>query len=122
LGVLIVGALGLVISGCSLNKVTERSRISFSGGDIEFILTSVGSAMDGEKYELKFKNNGKTQTFFTGWNFSEFHAVERNGKFAIQMCRGQIDHAEPIAIGNPENMKLVRLDLSWNCLDKSHEA
>ena len=62
------------------------------------------------------------QVFFRGANFSEFHVGERDGKLVIQMCRGWIDHAEPILTGNAKDPQLERLNLDWNCLDKSHEA
>jgi hypothetical protein len=102
--------------------VTERATVPFSAGPVEFVRTSVGSAIDGEEYELKFHNGGKTQTFFKGRNFTEFHPAERNGKFAIQICHGSIEQADPILIGEGENLRVVRLDIDWNCQDKSHDA
>lgn len=93
-----------------------------SGGKTKLVRTSVGSAIDGEKIELIFDNDGKHQRLFSGWNFSEFQAGERGGKLTIQMCKGWIEHAEPIAVGTGEQLRLVRLDLDWNCVDKSHEA
>ena len=83
------------------------------------MITSVGSAIDGEKYQLTFTGGKKPQTFFTGWNFTEFHAAQRAGRVQIQMCRGHIEQADPIAISDTE---LVWPDIDSNCLDKSHEA
>ena len=104
------------------STVTHRELIPFSGGKVELVITSVGSALGDEKYELKFDNGGTSQTFFRGANFSEFRAAERGAKFAIQMCKGFIERAEPIGIGQGERFKVVRLDLNWNCVDPRHEA
>ena len=111
----------LLLTACG-STVTHRERIPFSKGAVELVITSVGSALGDEQYELKFDNGGKSQTFFRGANFSEFHAFERGAKFNIQMCKGFIDHAEPIGIGNGEKFALVRLDLNWNCIDPRHEV
>jgi hypothetical protein len=110
-----------VVAGCS-NTVTHRQQVPFSQGSATLVITSVGGALGEERYELSYNNGSHAQTFFRGANFSEFHAGERDGKFAIRMCRGWIDHAEPILVGNPKDPQLVRLNLDWNCLDKSHEA
>jgi hypothetical protein len=109
----------LLMLGACGNTVTHQERIPFSHGNVELVITSVGSAIDGEKYQLIFQNGKRPQIFFTGWNFTEFKAAERNGKLSIQMCRGHIDHAEAIAVTDTE---LIWPDLNWNCLDKSHEA
>jgi hypothetical protein len=109
------------LAGCS-ETVTHRERIPFSRGNVELVITSVGSALGDERYELKFMNGSEAQTFFRGANFSEFQATERDGKFAIQMCKGWIDLAEPIGVGESDNFNVVRLDLNWNCLDKRHAA
>ena len=115
---LLAAVAGLALAGCQ-GTVTHRERIPFSGGDVELLITSVGSATDGEKYELTFNGGKKRQLFFSGWNFREFHAVERDGKFQIQMCEGHIEEADPIAI---TDTRPVWPDLNWNCIDKSHEA
>jgi hypothetical protein len=104
------------------STVTHRQRIPFSQGAAELVVTSVGSALGEEKYELSYDNGTRKQVFFRGANFSEFHVGERDGKLVIQMCRGWIDHAEPILTGNAKDPQLERLNLDWNCLDKSHEA
>jgi hypothetical protein len=114
--------MSLVTASCAADKVTENRDIPLSVGKVKLVRTSVGSAIDGEKIELIFDNGGKQQRFFTGWNFSEFQTGEREGKLAIQMCKGWIEHAEPIAVGTGEQLKLVRLDLNWNCVEKRHEA
>lgn len=117
-----IGAsLVLMIGGCS-ETVTHRENVATPFGKVELIITSVGSALDGERYELKYRNGSKDQTFFTGWSFSEFKPEERDGKFLIQMCTGWIEHAEPILIRGGESLRLVRLNIDWNCLDKRHEA
>ena len=121
-GALPLALLCCIAASCSADKVTESREIPFSGGSFRLIRTSVGSAMDGEKIELIFDGNGRKQVFFRGWDFSEFNTNEQDGKLAIQMCRGWIDHAEPISVGSPENLRLVRLNLNWNCSDKSHDA
>ncbi|MGZ2411150.1 hypothetical protein ACUXST_000547 [Sphingomonas sp. F9_3S_D5_B_2] len=108
----------LALSGCQ-DTVTHRERIRFSRGSVELVITSVGSAIDGEKYQLAFNRGEKSQTFFTGWDFSEFHVAERTGRIQIQMCKGHIEQADPIAITDTD---LVWPELNWNCLDKSHEA
>jgi hypothetical protein len=115
----IVGTLAL---GACHNTVTHRESIAFSHGKAELVITSVGSALGEEKYELSYNNGDHTQTFFRGANFSEFHTGERDGILVIQMCRGRIDHAEPILAGNPKDPQIERLNLDWNCLEKSHEA
>ncbi|WP_156029848.1 hypothetical protein [Sphingomonas sp. URHD0057] len=118
----IIAALGLLaLSGCQ-GTVMHRESIPFSQGTAELVITSVGGALGEEKYELKYRNGDHTETFFRGANFSEFHAGERDGKFVIQMCKGWIDHAEPILYGNRRNPQFVRLNLDWNCRDKSHAA
>ena len=109
------------LAGCG-ETVTHRERIPFSRGNVELVITSVGSALGEERYELKFMNGNHAQTFFRGANFSEFKSAERDGKFAIQICKGWIDHAEPIGVGEGENFDVIRLDLNWNCLDKRHDA
>ena len=106
------------MSGCH-GTVTHRETIPFSRGSVELVITSEGSGIDGEKYQLTFNGGKKPQTFFTGWNYSEFHVAEHSGRIQIQMCKGHIEKADPIAITNTE---LVWPDLNWNCLDKSHEA
>ena len=108
----------LAMSGCH-GTVTHRETIPFSRGSVELVITSEGSGIDGEKYQLTFNGGKKPQTFFTGWNYSEFHVAEHSGRIQIQMCKGHIEKADPIAITNTE---LVWPDLNWNCLDKSHEA
>jgi hypothetical protein len=111
----------LALAGCR-ETVTHRQRIPFSHGNAELVITSVGGALGEERYELSYNNGSRKQTFFRGANFAEFNTGERDGKFVIQICRGWIDHAEPILVGNPKDPQLVRLNLDWNCLDKSHEA
>ena len=113
---ILVAALSL--AGCQ-ETVTHRERIPFSPGPIELIISSHGSAIDGEKYELSFNDGNKTQVFFKGWNFSEFHAAERGGRVQIQMCKGHIEEADPIAVGATD---LIWPELNWNCVDKSHQA
>jgi hypothetical protein len=114
----VVAAASVLLFGCD-GTVTRRERVPFSRGSVELVITSVGSAIDGEKYELIFNNGGKTETFFKGWNFSEFHVVERAGRLQIQMCKGHIEQADPIAVRDTE---LIWPDLNWNCPDKSHET
>ena len=121
-GALSLAFIWCLTASCAANKVTESRAIPFSGGSVRLIRTSVGSAIDGEEIELIFDGNGKRQVFFRGWNFSEFNTREQGGRLTIQMCKGWIDHAEPISVGNPENLRLVRLNLNWNCSDKSHDA
>lgn len=89
---------------------------------MELTISSVGGALGEERYELEFRNGSKTQSFFRGSNFSEFNAAQTGNKFGIQLCKGSIDHAEPIGVGEGENFKVVRLSLDWNCADKSREA
>jgi len=110
----------LLTSSCAADKVTEARDIPLSTGKVKLVRTSVGSAIDGEKIELIYGSNGKP--FFVGWNFSEFQTAEREGKLVIQMCKGWIEHAEPILVGTGSQSKLMRLDLDWNCQDKSQEA
>ena len=109
-------------TGCS-ETVTHKEKIPFSKGVVDLEVTSVGGALGDEQYKLTFDNGGNPQTFFRGSNFSEFHAGQRGGKFAIQMCKGWIDRAEAIGVGRSEaNFEIVRLDLDWNCKEKAHEA
>jgi hypothetical protein len=117
-----LATMSMLAASCAADKVTESRDIPLSEGKVRMVRTSVGSAIDGEKIELIFDDGGKQQRFFTGWNFNEFQAGEREGKLAIQMCKGWIEHAEPIAVGAGDQLKLVRLDLNRNCVDKSHEA
>ena len=114
-------SVAALLSACS-ETVTHRERIAFSKGAVELVITSVGSALGEERYELKFNNGGKIQTFFRGANFSEFNALEQEGKFTIQLCKGWIDLAEPIGLGENEDFEVVRLNLDWNCKDKRHEV
>lgn len=117
-----LAVLALALPSCR-SAVTERRAIQFSGGQIELVRTSIGSALGEERIELIHENNGDRRTFFEGANFSEFNVSERSGKLHIQMCRGFIEKAEPILLGNPEaTFRLVRLDLDWNCRDKSQET
>ncbi len=111
----------LVLSSCG-GTVTHRETIPFSRGKVELVITSVGGALGDERYELSFKNGNDTQTFFQGANFSEFAAAQKGSKLAIHLCNGFIDRAEPIGIGQGENYDIVRLDLDWNCADKSRES
>ena len=113
-----VAATALV--SCS-ETVTHREQIPFSHGKVELVITSSGGALGNESYTLRFKKGGKTQTFFRGVNFGEFAVAQKGEKLAIHLCRGQIDHAEPIGVGG-EDFDVVRLDLDWNCTDKSREA
>lgn len=114
--------LALSLQSCS-STVTERRAIQFSSGQIELVRTSVGSALGEERIKLIHRNDSDSRTFFEGANFSEFNVGERNGKLHIQMCGGFIEKAEPILVGNPEaTFRLVRLDLDWNCRDKSRET
>jgi hypothetical protein len=108
----------LALAGCR-DTITRREKIPFSRGPVELVITSVGSAIDGEKYQLTFNGGKKPQTFFTGWNFTEFHVAEQSGRIQVQMCRGHIEQADPIAITDTE---LVWPELNWNCIDKSHQA
>ena len=114
-------ALPLILFGCAA-EVTHRQTVPFSKGHLELVVSSVGGALGEERYELKFQNQGEPRTFFRGANFSEFNVAERGGKLAIQMCRGLIDHAEPIGISSGDTFQLVRLDLDWNCKEKSREV
>ncbi len=115
----VIPASMVFLTACG-SAVAHRERIPFSGGEVELVITSVGSALGDEKYELKFDNGGKSQTFFIGANFSEFRASERGSKFSIQMCKGFIDHAEPIGVDQGEKFDVVPLDLDWNCADPRH--
>ena len=111
----------LALAGCG-ETVTHREMIPFSRGKVELVITSAGGALGEERYELMFRNGNETQTFFRGTNFAEFVATQKGNKFGIQLCRGSIDHAEPIGVGQGENFNVVRLDLDWNCTDKSRES
>ena len=99
-------ALVAQIGGCT-ETVTQREIVKTSIGDLTLVVTSVGTALDGERYDLTFRNGSKEQTFFTGWDFAEFHAGERNGKLLLQMCHGWIERAEPISVG-----QLTRVDFT----------
>jgi len=114
-------ALALLVAGCS-DKVTHREKLKTSFGEVTFVISSVGTAIDGERYDLIFENGFKEQKFFTGWDFNEFEAHERDGNMHLQMCHGWIEHAEPILIGHPPNVRLVRLKIDWDCLDKTHDV
>jgi hypothetical protein len=102
--------------------VTHRETIPFSDGQVELVITAAGGALGNEYYELTFKNGDSAQTFFRGANFSEFAAAQKGNKFAIHLCNGLIDRAEPIDLGERKNYDVVRLELDWNCTDKSREA
>ena len=108
------------MSSCG-STVTHRQIIPFSKGKVELVVISVGGALGEERYRLSFDNGGKQQEFFRGTNFSEFNVSERGSKLLIQMCHGGIDRAEPIGIGELEGFRIVRLDLDWNCKDKSND-
>lgn len=118
---LATATLVIILAGCG-KTVTHQETIPFSRGKVELVITSVGGALGDEEYELKFHNGNHTQTFFRGANFSEFAAHEQGSKFTIQLCNGFIDRAEPIGIAKHEEYGLVRLELDWNCKDKSREA
>jgi hypothetical protein len=107
--------------GCT-DEVTHREKIRTSFGEVILTVSSVGTALDGERYDLTFRNGSKEQKFFTGWNFSEFHAGERGGKLLLQMCHGWIERAEPISVGAPTEPRLVRLNIDWNCKDQANDA
>jgi len=116
-----LAGLPTILAGCG-GTVTRQEAIPFSHGEIELVVTSVGSALGEERYELSYDNQGERQTFFSGANFSEFDVSERDGKVALQLCRGFIDKAEPFLTGNIEGeFELVRLNLDWNCRDESRE-
>ncbi len=111
----------LALSGCG-ETVTHREMIPFSRGNVELVITSVGGALGDQRYELSFRNGNDKQTFFRGANFSEFAAAQKGSKLAIHLCKGSIDHAEAIGVGQGENYDVVRLDLDWNCRDTRQEA
>ena len=112
------------MSACAIakNAIFSEEPIAFSTGAVELVITSVGSALGEERYELKVVNAGKIQTFFRGANFSEFKAFEQEGRLTIQLCKGWIDLAEPIGVGENKDFQVVRLNLDWNCKDKRHEV
>ena len=116
-----LAALAILMSGCS-STVTNRQVFSFDGAKFELVVTSIGGALGEERYELIQLSDGEEKTFFQGGNFSEFNVAARNGKLLVQMCHGFIDRAEPMLLGSGENLRLIRLNLDWNCKDKRREA
>ena len=110
-----------VLAGCS-ETVTHRENIPISHGTVELVITSVSGALGDERYDLKYKNGSEVETFFSGANFSEFSVAQKGEKLNIHLCRGWIDLAQPIAVGEGKNLKIVRLNLDWNCINKGAEA
>ena len=119
-GLLFTSVAVAFLAGCG-GEITHRERIPFSSGAVELVITSVGGALGDERYELISSPEGRSQTFFRGANFSEFSASQQGDVFALHFCKGWIDHAEPIMVGNKDDLRLVRLSLDWSCSDKRHE-
>ena len=118
----IAATILVVFAGGCTDEVTHRERIKTSFGEVILTVSSVGTALDGERYDLTFPNGSKEGKFFTGWNFSEFQVGERAGKLLLQMCHGWIERAEPVSVGVPTKSKLVRLNIDWNCKDQPNDA
>ena len=117
--VLIIGTM--MLTGCG-ETITHKQTYSLPQGKFQLVVSSIGGALGEERYELKNLSSSQSQTFFSGANFSEFAVGFKGDKLRIQMCKGFIDHAEPLSFASNGNIQLIRLDLDWNCKDKRQEA
>jgi hypothetical protein len=115
-----ISATAFATAACG-ETVTHRENIPTSFGDVRLVITSVGGALGEERYELLYQKGEAKEVFFRGINFAEFKVEQRGKKIRIQLCRGSIEKADPVYLNGNLTSPPVRLDIDWNCQDKTRE-